>query len=373
MEVIVIKSKLDKAINNILHFVPNKPSLPVLNNLFVEANTDTNQLTLKATDLEMGAEITLGAKVEQKGQLLINGRVLNDIIRNMVGDSVKLIGRKNDIEIQGDHQKIKIITEDVSDYPPFQIKPPTTKNTLNLTEIKHLLKKTAFSVSKDEIRPILTGLLIKASAPNQVEVVSTDGVRLSLLRLKGINWGGAKVIPVRFWQEIVNLFTDTVNIAFEPKKKQILAWGNEGDLQIKTVTQLLEGEYPNYESIIPNRTNLTITTNRQLFIQRLKVVMVMAKENGNIIKLRFNNNTISLTASSSIRGQAETEIEAEISPPPKQPVEIAINGRFLQEAIEVIDDEYLSFGVNDKLKPVLIRGVENDDYLHIIMPVNLSE
>ena len=372
MKIVVVKSKLEKAIGDSLRFVSNKPSLPVLSNLLIKADKKNNKIVFKATDLEMGVEIGIGAKVEEGGGVLVNGRVLGDVVRSMTGDKVGIEKKGDKVEVAGSGQRVRVVTDDMGEYPVFEVPMDGNGISLSVDEVRRFLKKTAFSVSKDEIRPILTGLMIKGQEKGGVEVVSTDGVRLSVFRGSKIEWEGEKVVPVRFWNEVVTLFGDKVFLGFNDKKKQIVARGEEGEREVVIVSQLLEGDYPRYEGIIPKESRITVVVNRELFYQRLGVVMVLAREGGNVVKIRIDKDKVNLKAEASVRGQADAEIEAEINGEVGG-LEIAINGRFLQEVLEVIEDEYVSFGIDDKLRPVLVRGVEKDDYLHVIMPINLSE
>ncbi|NOY14982.1 MAG: DNA polymerase III subunit beta [bacterium] len=371
MEIVVVKNKFERLLSSLLRFVPSRPSLPVLSSILLTA-ADDNSFLLKATDLEMGIEIGFGAKVIKKGSVLVDGRVLNDVVKGMVGD--KIIIKKEDgrIFVGSQGQKVEVLIEDPTEYPIFKMPDKEGAEKMTTGEVKDFLRKTAFSVSKDEIRPVLTGLMMKAG-DKDVEIVSTDGVRLSVLRKKGLKWSGKKVVPVRFWSEVGNLSSDQVEIWLNDKKKQIAAESEiEDGGRVRIVSQLIEGDYPKYETIIPEKTQMNVTVNRGLLDQRLGLVMVLAREGGNVVKLRVEKGKLLLSAQASVRGNVEVELEAEVQPDSSR-IELAINGKFLQDVVGVIEDEYVSLGIEDKLKPVLIRGVEKDDYLHVLMPVNLSE
>ncbi len=370
MKVTVVKNKITKHLSNVVRLVPSRPQIPVLTNVYVEATADNNQVVLRATDLEIGGEIKFGAKVMKSGAGLVSGKVLMDTIRAVAGDKVEIEGSENYLMIKSGNQEIKINKDDTKEYPRFPEISSEGLIDVAKKDIEDMVKKTAFSTSKDEIRPVLTGIKV-TDYSDGVEAVTTDGVRLSVFKTKIPKLGNA-VIPTTFAHQVIQMMDGDIKLGLNAKNKQITATYKKDDIEINIISQLIEGKFPEYQTIIPKNTRVEVVVDRSLLSQRLAVVMIMARENSNIINIKLAAKKIELSAKSPIHGQVDVGVDAEVSGR-ADGLEVAINGKYLQEVIGVIDEEHVAIGINDKIRPILIRPIEVDDYKHVLMPINIQE
>jgi len=372
MKAIVVKDKFQKKLAGALRLVPSRPQLPILAKVLIKIDKD-NTLTIRSTDLEMGGEFVTGCKADSAGLVVVDGRLVNEVIRGMTGDKVELEVKDGKLNLVSDGQRVSVTIERAKDFPPFpQVKYESVETKVESELFKQIAERVLFSVSRDEIRPVLSGVKITSIKDEVVEVATTDGVRLSVYKTNWPNLKDEVVVPARFIREVTQIEGESVGVGVLADNKQIFARsltdGKDGQV---IISQLIEGEFPKYQAIIPRDPGVKITLNRQLFKQRLSLVMIMAKDSGGAVKvLSGDKGQVRLVSESSVFGRAEAKLEADIE---GEQVEIALNGRFLLEALEAIRDEHVIVGVSQKLKPVLIRGVEDEDYLHVLMPINLQE
>ncbi len=367
MKLVIDKSSFVWAVDKINKIIPSHPKLPTLTNLHLTAKKPST-LIIEATDLEIGERIELKTKVEEDGDVLVNGRFLADAIHGLVEDNIHLITVNNTLQVQtkGVELEINITTKD--DYPvitwPQKELGGEKINSEGLTQI---LSKVAFSVSRDEIRPILMGVFFDKGD----EVVTTDGVRLSVYKPSKSLGVTDTVLPLGFLRELADLGKENIEMLHDIKKKRVIARAQKEEGEFWLQTQVIEGDFPKYKEIIPQDFKVSIVVDKDKFLQQLRTVMVVAKSNGNLIKMKVDKKEVILMAESSTYGSARGEMVAEIDG--VLTTVMALNGKFLQEAVSVIDDNFLAIKLNSNTSPLMLRGVENDDFYHILMPINLQE
>ena len=367
MKFVVDKNNFLWAIDKINHIVPTHPKIPVLTNIHFTTRKPVT-LTIEATDLEIGSKIDLKTKVTEDGECLINGRFLAEAIRELKGESISTTIEKNEFVIIVPETTLKINITTKDEYPiiTWGEKEEWTEE-MGPTVLEEILQMVAFSASKDEIRPILTGVFFSDAG----EVVTTDGIRLSVFKPSKTISLTNTIVPLGFLRQLAATKGGKIKVRYDLKKKRVIALvqPEEGDYWLQS--QLIEGNFPNYKEIVPQEFNYNLVVNKTLFEQQLRTVMVVAKNNGNLLKLDIKDKKITLLAESSTFGSVKGEVEIENDQ--KKELTLALNGKFLQEAIGVIDEEYLVIKLNTATSPIMIQGVEKDNYYHILMPINLQE
>ncbi len=367
MKFVVDKNSFLWAIDKVNRVVPTHPKIPVLANLHLVAQKPAT-LAIEATDLEVGSKIELKTKVTEDGECLINGRFLVEAIRELRGESITVTVEKGGLLITTPETTLKINITTKDEYPVITWGEKEEWNEeIEPSVLEEILRMTSFSVSKDEIRPILTGIFFSSSG----EVAATDGIRLSVFRPSQKIGLENAVVPLGFLQQLASIKEGKIKIRYDLKKKRIIALAQPTEGNYWLQTQLIEGNFPNYKEIVPQEFAYNLVVNKTLFEQQLRTVMVVAKNNGNLLKLNIKGKKMTLLAESSAFGSVKGEVEVENDQ--EKELVLALNGKFLQEAIGVIDEEYLAIKLNTATSPIMIRGVEKDNYYHILMPINLQE
>lgn len=365
MKFTILQENFKTAVNLASHFITNKVQLPILGNIYIK--TDKTSVNLQATNLENSVSITIAAKIEKEGEITVNGKTLNDIVSNLGSGNLEIEVEKEQVIINKDKFKSKILGVNSSDFP----KTPafSTKNTfsIDLEDFNKSLSKTIFSVSNDETRPILTGVLL-VNSKDGCFLVSTDGFRLTEVNLNlSDDLEDFKiVIPKAILNELVKTNeSGKVNIFIDKENNQIL-------FNLENITfssRLIEGEFPDYKKIIPSTNIGEVIVEKEEFEKAIKLASVFARDGGNIVKLKVEENQLAVVAESSTAGNQETQIEAKIKDFEKKDFEIMFNFRFIEEAIKVIESDEVQIQFSENSKATKFLDTKNKKFLHIIMPI----
>ena len=250
MKIICEKDKLLKAINAVVRGVPSRTTMPILEGIYIKTNN--NEIKLTTYDLELGIEYIIEATVEEEGNTVVNATMFSEIIRRLPDSEIKLKLNENNllvIECEGSLYKLATMNpEEFPELPKIDI-----ENSLETEQIilRNMIKKTIFAVSNEENRPIFTGCLFETNK-NKLNIVAIDGFRMGWIS-KNLIKNSEKfkvVIPGKTLNEVNKILTDSFdNIKIGVSK-------NQGIFEMencKIVTRLLDGEFLNYESVIPRK------------------------------------------------------------------------------------------------------------------------
>jgi len=359
---------LKKAIDHVSVCVPSRSSIPVLTGLLIEAE---NKETIKilSNDMEMGIIAKCQADVEENTSVVLPGKLLIGITRGMVGETVTINSLSDSMvtELRCGKSIFKL-----TGYPPenFPVFPPFQKDkyfTVKSEQLRIGYNKTAFAASNDETRGPLTGVLLEGKE-SFLYLAATDGHRLSLHKIEKINdQVGEKIrfiVPSKVAAAIIRAMVgERVNVI--PGQGEIMF-----DMDSVIIySRLIEGEFPEYESVLPTDFTTTATVNRKELFEGIERVALVTTPEEETIYLQFSDGKLIMTCESQGMGTAREEMEVTIE---GQAVNIAFNSRFLTECIRVAPWENISLGINGEVAPVLIFG-DNDEFRHLIMPLKVRE
>jgi len=348
MKLKVLQENLSKALINASRFTTSKAQLPILGNIKLE--TKKTKLIVSATNLEMSTSISFGAQVEKGGEIAIPAKVITEIVSKLKISTSSFLSTLSGMNTSD----LPLIPQKVDEKKAF---------TLSKEKISEI-----FATSIDETRPILTGVLMIFKGKD-LTLVGTDGFRLSQRKLSvsGNTKTQNLVLPKGILGELIKTSTEKENILFEYKKEenQVIV------LMDDTVfsTRVLEGEYPDYEKIIPKTTNIKINVDKEEFLRAVKLASVFARDSANIVKMQVGKSNLTLFAESQSSGSQKTKIDAKVE---GKGIEIAFNYRFLEEFIHSIKGEEIQMKFSNSNAPGIFSDPEDSDYLHLIMPVKIQ-
>lgn len=365
MKVEVLQENFAKALSLTSRFVSSRAQLPVLSNVLLSAKG--TKLHLSATNLEISLSTSIGAKVEEEGEITIPARVLTDLITNLSKGPLTLSANKEQLEISSIHFSGNILGLNSSEFP----KVPSTINSANSIETKDFIKalnQTTFSSSSDITRPILTGVLFTTDKDNNLQLVGTDGFRLSRkeIKLKQPLSFGKVIVPKTALLELPRIFSDDNTISFEirEEEKQIL-FGN-GDTVLSS--RVIEGDFPPYEKIIPTDSKIEVKLSKDELLRAVKVASVIARDNGYVAKIVIKEGTLEINSESSSSGSQNVEVEAKVE---GGTLEILYNIHFVEEFLNVVDGEEIVIYLTGSESPGVLRDSSDTNLLHLIMPVKV--
>ena len=374
MKLQVLQQDLSKALSWATRFASQKAQLPVLGNILL--STKKTKLLVSSTNLETSIAIFLGAKVEKEGEITIPAKVINDLVLNLKTETLSLEAAKEQLKISGESFSSTISGMNSSDFPkvPSEID-KSTAIPLSRNSFLSSLSQVFFAVSFDETRPTLTGVLFIVAA-NHLTLVATDGFRLSQKKMT-LSFSKKKtptqiIIPKSILSEITRIPEENEEILFSFSDKENNVVFGLPDTIISS--RVLEGEFPNFEKIIPKASGIKILLDKEDFLRSVKLASVFARDSANVVKIKIGKDSLGFFAESSSAGSQENKIDAKVEGDPElvEGLEIAFNYRFLEDFLHVVVGDEVEMKLNDAASPAIFKDPKDPDFLHLIMPVRIQ-
>jgi DNA polymerase-3 subunit beta len=365
----ILQENLEKAVGITSRFVSTRTQLPILGNILIAARK--NRVCFSSTNLEISASVEVGAKIEECGEVSVPARILSELVSNLPRDTVTLTAEKEKLKVSVPSFTSNVLGMNPSDFP--KISGPSDKKKkviLSQKNFANSLSQVLFSTSTDETRPILTGVLFIFDG-DSLSLVSTDGFRLSKKTLS-VGRGGEKkriVVPKGVLAEISRNAPEDSDVFFSLHEEEKLVFFEIGDTLL--TSRILEGEYPDFEKIIPKNPTTRILADKEEVLRAVKLASIFARESANIVKIKFLESEIVFLAESGSAGSQETKVEAKIDTEEKN-FEIAFNYRFLEEFLHSVSGEEIKTEFSGASSPGIFTDPKDSSYLHLIMPVKIQ-
>ncbi len=368
MKLNVLQENLKNSLNYLQKVIPSKPQITILSSILLQVRN--NKLTLSATDLYLGIKTELVVKSEKEGEIIVNGELFKNIINSLENGKISLELKENFLTITQGKTVSRLACQNSEEFPSF----PTVEGdsfVLNINDLEKIQSLVTFCASVDQSRPVLTALLLKFSNKG-LEVIATDGFRLSSLFLKTINSKQEKtiLIPAKALIELYRIAKqieiNEIQILVSEELKQLLFKINSVEMYVR----LIEGEYPPYEKIIPPSFNLTVEFDGEEFLTQLKRAAIFSRDVSNIVKLAVEKERMIISSQSPSLGEYIGEII--INNSSSETGEIAFNVNYLIDFINAVKPNFLVFGMNESLKPAIFKDKKIEDYFYIAMPFRVN-
>src|SRR3989338_4126621 len=297
MEIIVHKGALVKALSSVGNVASQKANtLPILSNVLFET-TKEEGLRLVGTDLEVGVSTTIPITITKHGSITIPAKKLSEIIRELPDGEVEISVKKNNaVNIKSDKAYFKIMGLSVDDYPKLPEFNLEDAVELDQAVLKEGLSLTAFAISYDETRYVLNGVLLSVKG-NKLRLVATDGRRLAFVEKDFKNKKEKNfeiIIPSKAVQELIRILSWEGEVKIIPTKNQVVFY--LGDSFI--CSRIIEGNFPNYEQVIPKESKITTSTDREELLQAVKRTALLTSPDSPAIKIDFVKGKILISSRS---------------------------------------------------------------------------
>ena len=360
------KNLLQNAIGIVSKALPQKSPIAAIEGiLFV---SEGEELKLTCTDLSITIETKIPAEISTTGSIVLPGKLLAEIIRRMPEGRIQFSGSVADgVVISSSGSKMSVSAFSAEEYPSL---PEVEKNkcfTIGQALLKNMINQTIFASAIDESRPILTGCLFEIESSN-INVVALDGYRLALRSASlGEEYDNmSAIIPSHALAEISKVLADTdAEVTIYLQKSYCMI-----DLEhTKIITRLIEGEFIKYKPIIPKESESIVTVSKTQLLESIDRAWLMVKENSrnNYIVLKFIDKKMIITSRSDT-GNAYEELP--VSGNPKE-IEIGFNPRYFVDCLKNLEDEFITLNFTTALSPSVIKPIEGDKYLYLILPVRI--
>ncbi len=364
MEVVLDRDAFLKGLQMVQNIVEPRQTLPILANVLLETDGETIRLT--ATDLEVGARVTVPARVASKGSITISARKLAEIVKELPATTLALkVGDNAQVSLRCGGVSYRLVGLAPDDFPPVVPASPAAWLTVDAKGLREMLTHTSFAISHDETRYALNGVLFVVQ-PKEMKVVATDGHRLAIAS-RGLAQAGTPatgIVPRKAVSEIQRALGAGEEV-------QLAIAENQFVLQMPNfvmTARLIEGQFPNYEAVIPKGHPGKLTMSRSALIAALRRVSVMAEERNKPVRLTLSPASLKLSASSAELGEAEEALTVDYA---GEEVTIAFNSRYVIEALSPMEEDSVVFEFKDALSPGVIKSPDHDSYRCVIMPMRI--
>lgn len=371
MKIVCYKDTILKAINSVVKAVASKTTMPILEGILIQTNDDEIKLT--TYDLEIGIEYIMKCEIKEQGSTVVNAIMFSEIIRKLPDSEIYIsLNSNNLLEIECEGALYKLATMNPDEFP--ELPKIEIENSIELEQgtLKNMIRKTIFAVSSEENRPIFTGCLFEVEN-NKLNLVAVDGFRLALrslyLQTKSNNFSA--VIPGKTLNEVNKILLDSFeNVKIGIAKNQALF---EMD-NCRVVTRILDGEFLNYKTVIPNNWETRIKVNKnnlQNSFERISLIASSSveKEKKYPVKVSIDIGKVIISCTNQT-GDAKEELY--VSSEGKN-IEAGFNPRYFLDSLKAIDEEeiYVEFG--SSISPCLIKSAQNSEYVYMILPIRLKD
>ncbi len=370
MEFTISREELLQGLYLTQGIVERRTTIPILAHVLLEATDDG--IKIAATDQEVGVRRACEAKVKRKGAVTTGARKLYEIVRECPDGALTLRSLENNwIGILSGKSKFKIVGLDPREFPAM----PTAVQDKNARAseipgglLQEMIQRTIFSVSTDETRLNLSGVSVERPDAGKLRLIATDGHRLSMITrpVDGVAAAGAVIIPRKGIAEISKVLEtshDPVKLALDGG----VAHATQGSVELSM--RLVEGEFPDYNQVVPQKSEKRMSIKAEDFLAALRRVSVVSSERTRGVKLELESGKLEVSSMNPDLGEASEEIGVEYD---GDPFKIGFNAKYIIDALSVVKPEtQIEVGFNDEVSPGVLRCEGDKDYLYVVMPMRL--
>jgi DNA polymerase III subunit beta len=324
------------------------------------------QLRVAATDMELSLRTSLDAEVEGEGSVVVPGRLFVDLARLLPDADVQLehLADEGVLSLVCGTASYRLHTYSAEDFPRLPEIDDTQVFTVDAEALLETVAQVSRSASRDESRPVLTGILARFE-PGKLVMAATDSYRLAVKEtdLAGSTRELEAIIPARALTELARIAGATTQLELGVQENQVAFRTDEAVL----TTRRIDGQFPNVKQLLPEQFEHVVTLPRSELLDVVRRVSVMAQRNSPL-RLRFSEGELEVSAQTQDVGEAKESLPAPFA---GDALEIGFNPEFLRDGIESVQSDEIQLKLISPLRPGLIQG-ESDDYSYLIMPIRLA-
>jgi DNA polymerase-3 subunit beta len=368
----ILKNDFLKLLQKTQNIIEKRNTMPILSNVLLVAEED--KLSIYATDLEVSLKDEVPAKVDVQGKVAVSAKNLFDLVKELSDSSIQIVKKNNNwLEIKSKKAVFNIVGAAPDEFPAFPAYDVQKFFKLEGQLFHDMIEKTLYSVSNDETRYHLNGVLFERvgkDSETNFRMVATDGHRLSLIDKKieipaGEQKTDGVIIPKKGLQELKKLLegeSGTLEMALEGS--HLIVKQEKAVLLIR----LIDGKYPNYQQLIPARLQKRIAVSREELLSSLRRVSLLSNQKSKGITLSISKNAMEIYSNNPEIGDAKEEIDIRYT---GEPLKIGFNARYLMDILNNIQDEEIDIELNDQLSPGILRPANDSSYTCVVMPMRI--
>ena len=375
MRVTCKQEHLARGLDIVSRAVSPRSTLPILGNVLLA--TDNGRLKLSATNLEIGINCWIGARVDEEGATTVPARLFTDLVKSLPPDQVAMefVERTKTLNLKCLRDEAHIKGIDAADFPTVPTYEEDGGMQLEPESFRQMINQVAFAAATDESRPILTGVSARFE-PHKLTLAATDGFRLSV-RTAAVDHGLAQamnvIIPAKALAEVARVavdVTEPISVLIARNRNRILFHLPNVDI----VSQLIDGNFPDYNQIMPKTSATRAVADTRAFLAAARRAALFARDGANIVRLKVEPGEggelgqMTVSAISTEYGDNVSQFDAAIE---GNPLEIAFNAKYLQDALNAIDSQQVNLELGTPASPGVFKP-QSGEFTHIVMPMHIS-
>ncbi|ELR99660.1 DNA polymerase III subunit beta [Gloeocapsa sp. PCC 73106] len=377
MKIICSKNEFNSNLGLVSRIVPSRPTHPILANVLLIADEKKQQLTLTSFDLSMSISTHFPAEISHEGKITLPAKLLTDIVSRLPEGEIMMFYEPDDLEdnplftITSASGRFQIRSMGAEEYPELPVVEGENLN-LPVSTLMQGFKSAAFAASPDETKQVLTGLHLQKTSTN-LEFAATDGHRLAVgvQELDSFETEFSMTIPVRAFRELerllnnaqpdenVELYLEETQVAFEFSS-------------FRLTSRKLEGTYPAYHKLIPEKFSRQVTVDRKLLLRGLELMAVLADQRSNLVKFTIDTKEakVILQVEAPDLGNAKESLPAEIT---GDHLDIGFNVKYLIDGLKAFNCTDIQIQLNEANQPVIFSPLGGNKITYLVMPVQLRD
>ena len=358
------RDELARALGVVSRGVSTRTTVQILAGILLHASG--GQLELAATDMELSLRTSLDASIESDGSVVVPGRLLLELARLLPDAEVTIEHKLEEaaVEIRSGAATYRLHTYNAEDFPRLPDAEAAERHEVDRETLLETVSRVSRSASRDESRPVLTGVLMRFE-PGKLVMAATDSYRLSVKEtaIEGTVPELEAIVPARALQELARVAQAGERIELGVHENQVIF--STGDALL--TTRRIDGQFPNYKQLVPEAFDHELALPREELLDVVRRVAVMAQRNSPL-RLRFGDGELTVSAQTQDVGEARESLPVSFN---GEPLEIGFNAEFLRDGIESVGGEQLRLKLISPLRPAVLQG-EDDTFLYLIMPIRLA-
>lgn len=341
----------------------SRATLPVLSGLRLSLAGD--ELRLTGSDLDLTITTMVRVSGEDDGVAVLPAKFAVDIVRSLEGGAIEVETDGESARISGGRSNFRLHTIPADEFPNL-VEPDGERVTIASGHLADGLRQVVKAASRDESRPILTGVLLAAEGQG-LRMVSTDSYRLAVRDLPGtaaLREGQTVLVPSKALDELARVLVDDTDVT-------LVLGERDASFEVgafRLTTRLIEGEFPNYRGLIPDTESNRLVVDRHALLDAVRRVRLMARENSPV-RLTMSPGQVELRAVTLDVGEATEQLDASYE---GEELTVAFNPEYLVDGLEITPGDEIRLETLDSLKPALLRPLDGGDFLYLLMPVRVS-
>jgi len=371
MQLNCLQENLSHGLGVVQRAVATRTTLPITQHVLL--TTDGGRLKLSATNLEIAISTWIGAEIKEEGAITVPARLLTDFVKSLSKQtiSVQTTSPAKGIEVKGDRVDATINGADAAEFPPIPSVSDGIATRVDAKAIRVAIHQVVLAAAAEDSRPVLTGVNVELEG-TALTLAAADGFRLAVHKTEVLDAVTEKlsvIVPARTLQEVERLIEgdEPIDIVVTPQKSQVLFRLRN----VEIVSQLIQGTFPNYSQLVPQEHTTRAIVDLGELQRATRTASIFAKDGSGIIRIQMapgasGAGTVTISSRAEELGDNTGEIEAAVE---GDEGKIAFNSRYLSDVLAVLGKDKVAMEMTTSSSPGVIKPVDSDNYIHVVMPM----